>query len=780
MTNSTHTHILRFKLFSFFLITFASFGFGQYSEITLEDKVQNSDLILEGNIISQFTYEKDENIYTASKLEVCDVIYDINSELDETNEIYIISFGGNHESKYSRWSHVLMLQTGYEGLFFLKKNDLYSPTEVIPEHDYYTVFGEEQGFIAYVKDDLSNFEGISLFNTTDNIEGLISDINNLTGQNLVESSCILKKKSGLILKTDSLYFENNQVIVETSLKGQWSKNYPILNINLDISSNTDLSNSGLIVSTLNPFLENNYEIEVITSNDVISIEITLSANSSDFFIANSDFQQFLRFSFSDSFFSFDNDFSINLLESSYVEENEVFPFEEFELNSSNIPVIPRPGIEEILPKDACAGIKADKSSGDPELSGYVIIKGSGFHDLSPSSFPTKIPNDYRVEFIRSGVIGTNAFKITPLPEDYEYWTDSEIKVRVPTAGWEVTNDRITGGPFASAVAVSGRVEVRNPDGADHSDDDKVTIRFAQFNEMEMILGSNKSLENKLFNRSNNGGYYFVFDDSFNNIYPSNPQAARQDVIDAFCEWNLATMAQLEVVETCPPNSIGRCYSISYDLVQAQTSSGTVALAAGDSNPNQSNCPGESVVGSMSLIFNDEIKDWKPVNGNIANPLLDKHIIRTAAYHEIGHLLQLGHVHNDGATMHPFYGNTITIDDDAIAGGTHVSEVSFNSGCTAPLISGTTSNCKTNSTISSNEPSNFEIFPNPTDKSITIKVNAQEEVISILIYDAQGKPVYSEKGKFLSKIIDTDDYLRGLYSIVVKTNKGIEIQKFIKL
>lgn len=272
-----------------------------------------------------------------------------------------------------------------------------------------------------------------------------------------------------------------------------------------------------------------------------------------------------------------------------------------------------------------------------------------------------------------------------MPADYEYWTNTEIKVRVPTAGWLVNNNNIISGP-EPAVAVTGRIAVRNPDGYDDTGDNELIIQFAQFNSVFNLGSGNQSFPRKLIDRSGNGGYYLVFDPSFNDVHPQNIPDAKQDVIDAFCEWNAETAAKLEIVENCPTGSI--CFKVSGEVLP-NLPNGTVVLAAGGSNPSGTSCTGETVIVLVSLKFNTS-QDW--ITSSVQNPLPNENIIKNTAYHEVAHMLQLGHVYNEGSLMHPMYENDQIIDVDAIAGGTHVSNVSANTACANPLQQGLIASC----------------------------------------------------------------------------------------
>jgi hypothetical protein len=556
------------------------------------------------------------------------------------------------------------------------------------------------------------------------------------------------------------------------------KSYNLERARLDIqfSSAVDISSYDFSLNGLTSILQNNYIISW-TQQDSFSAHLNiLKDNSSPLYSElNSQISPFLEISFHPSLLTVGVS-SVDLAESSYRYGNQVINFNEYAVENNRFTknYFASPDITSFSPNEVCAGIKADQSSGMPIVDGFVIINGNNFGDIDPSDFHNLIPNDYRVEFNREQTLNTNSFKMTPLPEDYEYWTNTAIKVRVPTAGWLIGSDGNVSGDPLRIVSTTGRITVKNPDGSAHTGDEKLLIKFANFNAIE-VNNESHSFSNKLINTSTNGGYYFVFDPSFNNIYPSNINGAKQEVIDALCEWNMITDAKLEVIDVCPPNT--DCFVITYENFGTEPGSSTIALARGFSAPSNFACPDESVIRFMRLSYNSEITDWKLSSDY--NPFVDKHIIKTAAYHEIGHLLQLGHVYNEDALMHPFYSNNAVIDTDAEAGGTHVSNVSALINCSLVLIKGGISGCTT-PTFEIQDGQKVTLLPNPTYDWILLNFEDNWLDYQFSVYDISGKLI--KKGKILAEDhkINVQDLAQGNYVLsLVKGSysKSIKFSKF---
>ena len=199
----------------------------QYTEFTLQEKVDKSDLIIEGVVTKQQAYKRDGLIYTANEIDVCGVIFDRKNSYVNAPNIVIITYGGQLGEEFNNWTHMLDLYTGMEGMFFLKINPEIEPENPAANTFYYEVYGQEQGAISYIKDNSWDFSGNALFINITDPNSLIQQINSISNQSLLKKSCILDGKSGIVLKIDSMYIEQENIVINTAIKGQWSKNYDL-------------------------------------------------------------------------------------------------------------------------------------------------------------------------------------------------------------------------------------------------------------------------------------------------------------------------------------------------------------------------------------------------------------------------------------------------------------------------------------------------------------------------------------------------------------------------
>jgi hypothetical protein len=749
-----------------------------FLEFSLEKRVNQSDLIVEAKVIDQFTYKKDGLIYTANQLEVCAVIFErVAPTAENLTTFYAITYGGVLEDEFNTWTHMLTLQQGMEGLFFLKGNNAIAPETPPSGSSFYEVYGQEQGFVAYAKDDVWDFSGSSLFESFNDIYDYIGQINAITEQNNLTRSCILGNKSGLVLMLDTAIVELGKITFRTSVKGQWGKEYNLekVKIQVEFKNSVNLSQYGFSVASLNGTLTTNYATSWSQPNQLNAIlEVTKSNNTTTYQQVGDQFSDFLEIAFHPSLLAVGVK-SVQIVEAKFKDGSTVFDFEDLDIlyNKFVKEHFATPSITSFEPAEVCAGVKADQSSGNPVVAGHVIIKGNNFGDIDPTDFATEIPNNYRVEFRREEDETSQAFKVTPLPEDYVYWTNTEIKVRVPTAGRLVNNNNLLSGSPEAANAVTGRITVRTPDGVDDTGNDFLKVRFAHFNSID-IGNPNHSFAHKLLNKSGNGGYYLIFDSSFDDIH-NNEQAARQDVIDAFCEWNAISQAQIEVVETCPIGAI--CFEVNYKPISSSGGS-SVVLARGLSSGSQFGCSNEYTIGFIELTFNNAIEDWKV--SSQAGPS-DPFVIKTTTYHEGGHLLQLGHVYNTDALMYPLYSSDFTIDDDASAGGTHVANVSAATSCSNKMVKGLIASCMTPVTEKIN--SNFVIVtPNPFQEEILLDIEQRVGVESgtLSIYDSNGKMLRIEKITSFPARIDVSDFPNGTFFLTIQGDTFFANYKIIKL
>jgi hypothetical protein len=166
------TNFLLITLLLCFLVNHQSYA--QLYEVSLKNKVDNSHLILEGQVTDTYSYQgNDGRIYTTNKIQVFTVLKGIFLE----EEISVITLGGEFDDIKETWTHLLTLNKNEAGLFFLVPTDRVKPEE---RGDYYEVYSSSQGFFKYnYSRDTEEINIIAPFTSYQKIPDLYSDFKDI-------------------------------------------------------------------------------------------------------------------------------------------------------------------------------------------------------------------------------------------------------------------------------------------------------------------------------------------------------------------------------------------------------------------------------------------------------------------------------------------------------------------------------------------------------------------------------------------------------------------------
>jgi len=124
-----------------YLLFFASiYCHGQYIPISVSEKIALSNSIVEGEVIAQSTFrnEADGYIYTKNQIKLYKTLRNNNDIFTDT--IDILTNGGQLDGLVESWTHLLQLQMGDYGIFFLNQAN---------DAQQYKVFSGAQGFIRF-------------------------------------------------------------------------------------------------------------------------------------------------------------------------------------------------------------------------------------------------------------------------------------------------------------------------------------------------------------------------------------------------------------------------------------------------------------------------------------------------------------------------------------------------------------------------------------------------------------------------------------------------------
>ncbi|MEO6917271.1 MAG: hypothetical protein ABI151_18030, partial [Chitinophagaceae bacterium] len=193
--------ILLSSIFSLLMLCVGNHATAQLYEISLEEKTDNSTLIVEGKVLgsSSFWNAAHTMIFTSNKVEV----YKVFKGILRKTFIEVLTQGGSVGGDYIEASDLLTLEKGNTGVFFCFPN---SPGVKAPGSAdlLFDIYSSRQGFLRY---DLSNNKAFAPFVEYADIEG-----------NLYK---LLRQKTGKSIQ-----------IIDASFKpGQLKKNYDAARIN---------------------------------------------------------------------------------------------------------------------------------------------------------------------------------------------------------------------------------------------------------------------------------------------------------------------------------------------------------------------------------------------------------------------------------------------------------------------------------------------------------------------------------------------------------------------
>lgn len=173
-------------VFLLYIVSFITAPFLGHSQelapVALSTRVSNSQLIVEGKVVSQRSFWDDNrlNIYTANKIEV----YKTFKGQVNTEHIEIITPGGTVGLQKEQVHPSLELRNRDVGIFMLKSNSISTKQNL--NTALYEPYASVQGFVKY---DLLNNKASSAFDQFNNIEQLLySSITAITRESITEVS----------------------------------------------------------------------------------------------------------------------------------------------------------------------------------------------------------------------------------------------------------------------------------------------------------------------------------------------------------------------------------------------------------------------------------------------------------------------------------------------------------------------------------------------------------------------------------------------------------------
>jgi uncharacterized membrane protein len=103
----------------FLLVLCVNVVTAQLYEVSLDQKLQESTLIIEGKVIKSKAFRgHDGHIYTAHDIQAFSVLKGSLQDLQD-QKITVITYGGTLDEEAETWTHLLTLSKNDVGVFFL-------------------------------------------------------------------------------------------------------------------------------------------------------------------------------------------------------------------------------------------------------------------------------------------------------------------------------------------------------------------------------------------------------------------------------------------------------------------------------------------------------------------------------------------------------------------------------------------------------------------------------------------------------------------------------------
>lgn len=749
----------------------------QLYEVPFDEKIRNSTLIVEGKVAESESYRAaNGDIYTAHKVVVVGILKGSYREHDLT----VTTWGGTVGDETQTWSHLLTLQTGDYGIFFLE------PTQA-PETENrqfakpcFDVYASQQGFLRFVQNNLGVWTAREPFHTyTDLKKEVYQEIASATGQqpevlNASESAI----RSGVRYAFKDVTFDGSKFtfnIYANSLIDN-KKLYQsgiIMGYNPDFfgdsiatNGNLELQTAGISSSTSTYSLSktdlaaNKVQIQLQTVGSVSGLA---TLTTSEQLLASGSLTIENIFADPGLFYDIDQMLALNkfyntdaggfpqLFDTVVVDTD--FPFELYAPQIDNIsPLSLRAGTDDVL-----------------------TITGSGFGNTQGSSF-VQFTNAY--EGVTNGVNW-----IQPLSGDYLSWSENEIKVVVPSVGLGSGSGDVT------QYAGTGKVRVR-VSGSTATSNQTLTVRLAADNRPVTDIGSNipKRKKVRLVGTFSEDifGYTLYYDDDFKNLSGATGAFER-----ALCTWTQSSNINFRIKEfsaiTDPTYQQYACKITLTNSFPTGVSSSTKAYTLKD----YTNCPDANGNTEIALLRKFEMYFRKNANWytdsnfdpGLPNSYWENNPdLESYALHELGHGQLLLHVNQiDDVMYYEVLGPKRNLKDGDIEGGNYIKDIS-----TAPLPTtctydpiGTNSDCGLNPTLEVLS-GDYAFFPNPTSDYIGFKTTSSGKFV-VEVFDPYGRLVISEKFLGSEFTLDVGELNKSVYILkITDSNLKSVSKKFVKL
>jgi len=768
--------------------------FGQYFPIPLDYKIENSEMIIEGNVIAQKSYYgTDDRIYTENIIKIEQVFK--GSIPDSV--IAIITLGGTINDNSEFWSHLLSLNLNEYGTFFLNRTQKQlNPTSKFRAFD---VFSGSQGFYHFKKREI-NYEANATLDKHKNLNDFYAKIGvpenkrtyhftQFAGVNA--DSCLIYKIEpvipGLTLKENTSVDFNIYVKVKS---GEFKLNQSELYLQYSTEwFYEDMVSNDYLTFSQGEFNSSNYELSISDfDNDILHFNLQALTSDYDDLESVSDTFKIIASvsielkSISDEI-PIQEDFGISDITNNHrTDEGYIRDFSCVKVEEGGNCGMK---ITSITPL-AAAGVGLQSEN---NITGVIEIIGENFLIDEPTIECNK-PIEHHVRFTT-----IDEEWIIPLEGDYIEYTNTKIRVKVPTVGYKRDCETLySENDLNDAVACTGQVQVCKPGffgsccGCRVTSDDELYIPFAARNEIKTKDDGCKESIKWHLRDMHQGGYTWQFDPSFSNL---------AGAVDAFkravSTWRCCTQVNFKVDEVNLPSSTGNGFGkVTLENLSVGTRGATRISKRGSCSGIDMSYPI-----TFEMAFNSNMMQWHtgtnmPGNLNWNNPANGKleGDMESTALHELGHAHLLLHTCNEPNVMvrpgpNDFRRNLTSDDKD---GGEHESLLGSNKGnCSVKMKLIDLGDCNLSPIIEINgQLTEVKVFPNPTQEKVFIEFerffNPFQSTIQFL--NLKGEIVLTKAlGKNQNSLsVDIGNLSSGVYFLrfVTKNKQNFLIHKITKI
>lgn len=351
--------------------------------------------------------------------------------------------------------------------------------------------------------------------------------------------------------------------------------------------------------------------------------------------------------------------------------------------------------------------------------------------------------------------------VVPAGPHYLSWTDSEIKMYVPSSML-----------FANVIAGSGLLRVSNDAGAETYSSGPVSISFAKGE----VLYQGDLGETDLVDRTN-GGYEFTMGTELQQM------AGATDLAELALEkWACNTGANFVL-------NNGGTGTEEYEVDGLNV----IGMAAPGQLPQQilgktittfSACGGGNDYSwhmlEMDILFNPSV-DWYMGSGSPASTQYD---LLSVMLHELGHGHLMQHNNNQNSVMY-FELNIgdskrfINAESD-LSAGLEIVDHSVNYGAcgSSPLQYFDNTNCNLGvlNSIQQVEDLNLSVFPNPSNGIVTVQSETTVQQVKVL--DAMGRLIRTLPSFSKTVGLDLTDLPHGVYQLQIDSETGTDVKQVV--